>query len=100
MANQLRIIMVNSVEKNKVAEIKGYQIAGKTGTAQIPDAKGTYSNKTIQSFIGYAPAEDPRFIVLVKLDKPEAPLAGSTVVPMFRDLTKFILDYYEIPPRF
>ncbi|HOK20675.1 MAG TPA: penicillin-binding protein 2 [Candidatus Paceibacterota bacterium] len=100
VANQLRIIMVNSVEKNKVAEIKGYQIAGKTGTAQIPDAKGTYSNKTIQSFIGYAPAEDPRFIVLVKLDKPEAPLAGSTVVPMFRDLTKFILDYYEIPPRF
>jgi len=97
-ADQLRIIMVNSVEKNKVAEIQGYQIAGKTGTAQVPDANGTYSDKTIHSFIGYAPADDPRFIILVKLDKPEASLAGSTVVPMFKELAQFILDYYEIPP--
>ncbi len=98
VAQQLRIIMVKSVEKNILAAIKGYQIAGKTGTAQVPDETGGYSNKTIQSFIGYAPAEDPRFIILVKLDKPEAPLAGSTVVPMFNELAKYILDYYEIPP--
>jgi len=64
----------------------------------VPDANGTYSDKTIHSFIGYAPADDPRFIILVKLDKPEASLAGSTVVPMFKELAQFILDYYEIPP--
>jgi cell division protein FtsI/penicillin-binding protein 2 len=98
VAQQLRIIMVNSVEKNILAKIKGYQIAGKTGTAQVPDASGGYSDKTIQSFIGYAPAEDPKFVILIKLDKPEAPLAGSTVVPMFQELAKYILDYYEIPP--
>ncbi len=98
VAQQLRIIMVNSVEKNILARIKGYQIAGKTGTAQVPDASGGYSDKTIQSFIGYAPAEDPKFVILIKLDKPEAPLAGSTVVPMFQELAKYILDYYEIPP--
>jgi len=98
VAQQLRIIMVNSVEKNILAKIKGYQIAGKTGTAQMPDASGGYSDKTIQSFIGYAPAEDPKFVILIKLDKPEAPLAGSTVVPMFQELAKYILDYYEIPP--
>ena len=98
VAQQLRIIMVNSVEKNILAKIKGYQIAGKTGTAQVPDATGGYSDESIQSFIGYAPAEDPKFVILIKLDKPEAPLAGSTVVPMFQELAKYILDYYEIPP--
>jgi cell division protein FtsI/penicillin-binding protein 2 len=100
-ANQLRIIMVYSVDKNQIASIKGYQIAGKTGTAQVAGPDGKYSlDQTIQSFIGYAPAESPKFIILVKLDKPKAPLAGQTVVPMFRELTKYLLDYYEIQPTF
>lgn len=100
-AQQLRIIMTYSVDKNQIAAIKGYQIAGKTGTAQIPIKGGGYSSaETIQSFIGYAPAEDPTFIAFVKLDKPKAPLAGQTVVPMFRELAQYILNYYEIPPAF
>ncbi len=101
-AQQLRMILVNSVEKNKVAAIKGYQIAGKTGTAQVPDEKGRYlsNDRTIQSFIGYAPAEDPKFVVLIKLDEPHAPLAGATVVTMFRELAQYLFDYYEIPPNF
>jgi len=99
-AQQLRIIMVNSVDKNQIAAIKGYQIAGKTGTAQIPDEFGGYSNQTIQTFIGFAPAENPKFIALIKLDRPNSQLAGTTVVPMFHDFTKFILNYYEIPPNF
>lgn len=100
-AQQLRIIMTYSVDKNQLAAIKGYQIAGKTGTAQVPLKGGGYSStETIQSFIGYAPAENPQFVILAKLNKPKAPLAGQTVVPMFKELTQFILNYYEIAPTF
>ena len=96
-ARLMRVMMTNAVEVNKAATISGYQIAGKTGTAQVPDANGEYGNETIHSFVGFAPAENPRFIILVKLDKPEADLAGATVIPIFKELAQFILNYYEIP---
>jgi cell division protein FtsI/penicillin-binding protein 2 len=99
-ARQMVDMMVSAVEKNHVAVIDGYSIAGKTGTAQVPDFhRGGYSNDVINTYAGFAPAYDPRFTILVKLDKPEgAPLAGQTVVPAFRELSRFILNYYNIPP--
>ena len=98
-ARLLRIMLVKAVDTNQVAAIKGYQVAGKTGTAQVADANGAYSQDTTHSFIGFAPAENPRFIILVKMDKPQkAKLAGATVIPVFRELAEFILNYYEIPP--
>ena len=85
----------------KRAQISGYTIAGKTGTAQIPDPKngGYLANEFIHTFIAFAPAYDPKFIALIKLDDPRGVrFAESTVVPVFKDLAKFIFSYLEIPP--
>lgn len=94
-------MMVSAVDKAEIARIKGYTVAGKTGTAQIPDFKnGGYSKEYIHTYVGFAPAYDPKFIVLIKLDKPKGVslLAGATVVPAFRDFSQFILNYYNVPP--
>ncbi|MEN9407047.1 MAG: hypothetical protein RLZZ455_263 [Candidatus Parcubacteria bacterium] len=94
-------ILINAVDKgeSKWAKPKGYRIAGKTGTAQIP-IEGKYDpNKTIPSFIGFAPADDPRFIMLVVLDRPTTSIYGSeTAAPLFFSIAKKLLLYYGIPP--
>lgn len=98
-ARLLKIMMVESVEINKLARLPGYQLGGKTGTAQIPGKNGEYTEETIHSFVGFGPAEDPRFVILVKIDKPQgARFASTTAIPIFKELAKFILNYYEIPP--
>ncbi len=93
-------MMVSAVTKAEVARIPHYSVAGKTGTAQVPDLKhGGYLNEFIHSYVGFAPASDPKFTILLKLDRPKkAQLAGATVVPAFRELTEFLLSYYNIPP--
>mgnify|MGYP001589356931 CR=1 FL=1 len=82
------------------AQIKGYTIAGKTGTAQVPDLKnGGYLDESIHTFVGFAPAYDPQFIALIKLDNPKGiRFAESTTVPVFHDLAQFIFSYLAIPP--
>ena len=98
-AKKLTDMMVSAVRKAQIAQIPKYDIAGKTGTAQIPDlTRGGYLEKFIHTYIGFAPAYNPRFVILLKLDKPQAELAGLTVVPAFRELAEFILNYYNIPP--
>ena len=93
-------MMVSAVDKAGIASIKGYSLAGKTGTAYIPDfKKGGYTDKVIDTFVGYGPASNPRFIILIKLDGlPETTLAATSIVPAFRDLAQFIVTYYDIPP--
>lgn len=93
-------MMVSAVDKNVVAHIPNYNVAGKTGTAFIPDFKhGGYSDNVINTYIGFAPATDPKFVILIKLVNPSnAPLAGQTVVPAFKKLAEFLLNYYQIPP--
>ncbi len=99
-AKKVTDMMVGAVDKAKVAHISGYSVAGKTGTAFIPDfEKGGYTSKVINTYIGFAPAYDPRFSILIRLDDPKGdPLAGQTVVPAFRKLAEFILDYYNVAP--
>ena len=82
------------------AGIKGYFIAGKTGTAQIPKSNGRgYSDSLIHTFVGYAPAFDPKFLVLLELVDPKGnKFAANTLTPAFHDLAQFLLNYYEIPP--
>ena len=97
-ATQVTQMMVSAVDKAKVAAIPQYRVAGKTGTAFIPE-KGGYSENVINTYVGFAPATEPRFIILIKIDRPKnAPLAGQTVVPAFHDLAEFLLNYYDIPP--
>jgi len=91
--------LVSVVNHGKIGAVLGYRVGGKTGTAQIPSSRGGYEEAYIHSFVGFAPADDPKFIILIKLVRPVgAPLSGMTVVPAFRELTKFLLDYYSIPP--
>lgn len=94
-------ILVNAVEKGeaKWAKPKGYRIAGKTGTAQIP-VEGHYDpNQTIPSFIGFAPADNPKFVMLVVLDRPTKSIYGSeTAAPIFFRIAKKALTYYNIAP--
>ena len=104
-ASQITSMLVSVVQNGfaKSAQIAGYSVAGKTGTAQISwsalgVAKSGYSDKTTQSFVGYAPAFDPKFLILVKLDNPAARTAEYSAVPIFHDLAKYIIDYYQIPP--
>lgn len=99
-AQEVSKMMVSAVDKAQVAKIPGYSLAGKTGTAFVPDFKhGGYTDEVVNTYVGFGPASNPKFIILLKLDQPEgAPLAGLTVVPAFRDLAQFILNYYNIPP--
>ena len=99
-AKEVSKMMVSAVKKNIIADISNYEIAGKTGTAYIPDFEyGGYTDKVINTYVGFAPATNPKFAVLIKLENPKgAPLAGQTVVPAFRDLAQYILNYYNIPP--
>jgi len=93
-------MMISAVEKNKVAVIPNYLVAGKTGTAFVPNFGGKgYTDDVINTYVGFAPAFDPKFVILIKLNKPKgSPLAGQTVVPAFRELAQFILNYYNIAP--
>lgn len=94
-------MMVKAVNDGEAqwTRIKGYRIAGKTGTAQIP-VEGHYdANKTIASFVGFAPADDPKFVMLVVLNKPSTSIYGAeTAAPIFFNAAKNILTYYGITP--
>ncbi|MBI3459278.1 penicillin-binding protein 2 [Candidatus Azambacteria bacterium] len=97
----LTSLLINVVENgsSKAAKMKGYSVAGKTGTAQIPNyVKGGYTDESIHTFVGYTPAIDPKFIILLKLEKPNERAASTTVVPTFRNIAEYALNYFEIPP--
>ena len=99
-AQEITIIMTSAVKKARVAQVANYKVAGKTGTAQVPDfKKGGYTDDVINTYIGFAPSSDAQFVIFIRIDKPlGAPLAGQTVVPAFRELAEFILNYYNIAP--
>lgn len=80
------------------ARVPGYFVAGKSGTAEIAE-QGGYSKTYNHSFIGYAPIDNPRFVMLVKYEKPQRAYAESTAAPVFGELAKFILEYYQVPPE-
>lgn len=101
---QLTAMLISSVKNGlaKNAGIQGYYSAGKTGTAQVPyeDRAGYYPDKTIHSFIGFAPALNPKFVMLIKLDNPKKGSSSSTVAPIFSKLAQHILNYWKIPPDY
>lgn len=100
-ADTLTEMMVTAVEREgySKAHIDGYRIAGKTGTAQIPTAYGYHPTDTIASFVGFAPADDPQFAILVRLERPTAsPWGTQTAAPTFRAIAERLFVYLQIPP--
>jgi cell division protein FtsI/penicillin-binding protein 2 len=94
-------MMIKAVNDGEAqwTRLKGYRIAGKTGTAQIPVAGHYDPNKTIASFIGFAPADDPKFLMLVVLNRPSTSIYGAeTAAPIFFNVARNILNYYNIAP--
>jgi cell division protein FtsI/penicillin-binding protein 2 len=101
VAKTVTEMMVSAVNNGEVrfAKPAGYRIAGKTGTAQIPIAGHYDTEKTIASFVGFAPADSPKFVMLVTLDSPSAsPWGSETAAPIFFDIAKELFSYYGISP--
>ena len=83
-----------------LAQIPGYTVAGKTGTSQKVDPEtGTYTTEYVSSFIGFAPATDPEFVMLIAVDEPQTTYWGElAAAPYFQDVMSFALGYYNVPP--
>ena len=93
----------NVVEKGhgKRACVPGYSVAGKTGTAQIPDPHGAgyLKNVTIGTFAGFAPVDNPQFAMVVRVDRPkDVQFAESSAAPLFGKIAKYLLSYYHVSP--
>lgn len=82
------------------AQISGYKVAGKTGTAAKPEPTGGYSDtRYVASFVGFVPASRPRLVVLVTVDEPKGAIWGGVVAaPVFAEIAQFALQYLDIPP--
>lgn len=103
-ANTLSAMLASVVKYGhaKSAAVDGYYIAGKTGTAQVAGKYGGYEEgRTIHSFVGFAPVDKPRFVMLTKIDFPKnAAWAESSAVPLFGEIAQYLLNYLKVPPSF
>ncbi len=102
-ARQVTEMMATNIDQGhgRLAGVPGYRIAGKTGTAQIPNPEGGgyLEGEAIGSFAGYGPVEDPRFVMAVIVDRPqEVEWAEHSAAPVFGEMAKVILDYYGVEP--
>lgn len=102
-ATQLTTMLQSVVTSGtgRATNLPGYQVAGKTGTAQIPNPTGPgyLATKNIGSFTGYAPVADPQFVMMVRINEPTTPgFAESTTVPVFAQIAQWLLRYYAVPP--
>lgn len=100
-ARKMTRIMVNAVEKGeaKWTKLRGFEVAGKTGTAQIPVSGHYDSEKTIASFVGFAPASEPKFVMIVTLREPQSsPWASETAAPLWFSIAEELFPYFGIQP--
>jgi cell division protein FtsI/penicillin-binding protein 2 len=99
VGQMLRSVVTNG--HGKRANVPGYLVAGKTGTAQVAKSgsKGYEEGMAIGSFAGYAPLNNPQFAVLVKVNNPkDVQWAESSAAPAFSRVMKLLLDYYKVKP--
>jgi stage V sporulation protein D (sporulation-specific penicillin-binding protein) len=99
ISNMLRSVVVKG--HGKRGDVPGYLVVGKTGTAQVAsvEKKGYAEGQHIGSFAGFAPLNNPRFTILVRINNPQTvEWAESSAAPVFGELMKFLLDYYNIEP--
>jgi len=101
-SSKIRAMLISVVKNgwSVKSAIPGYLIGGKTGTAQIPNPGGAgYSTDTVHSFLVGAPLNDPKFVILVKLDKVKAvSFSSDSSSPIARQILEFLFDYYNISP--
>ena len=101
-ASEVSAMLVDDVEngEGKKAGVPGYYVAGKTGTAQVAGPDGKYiANDNIGSFVGYAPVDNPQFVMLIRIDHPrDVSFAESTAAPAWGQMAQFILNYLHIAP--
>lgn len=101
-AEKMTEIMVESSKhgESQWTNLQGFNIAGKTGTAQIPIAGHYDAEKTIASFVGFAPANDPKFVMLVTLKEPQSSQwASETAAPLWYSIAKDLFQYFGIQPE-
>ncbi len=103
-AATITAMLVHSAQNGfaKAGKVNGHRIAGKTGTSQIAGPGGKYESgtgSTVATYAGYAPVDHPKFVILVKLDRPKKDDFGSkSAAPLFKDIAQFLFDYHGIPP--
>ena len=100
---ELKAMLTNVVDEHGAtgneAQIPGYTVAGKTGTAQKPGPNGYTTGKYVASFVGMVPVSKPRLVVLVTVDEPHGSIFGGVVAaPAFAQIAKFDLQYLEVQP--
>lgn len=102
VASQIMLMLKDVVAEGTgtYAAMPGYQVAGKTGTAQKPDSHGGYATgRYVASFVGIVPASRPRLVILVMVDEPQNAIWGGVVAaPAFQQIARFDLQYLEVPP--
>jgi len=101
LASMLKEV-TNAGGTGTMASVEGFEVAGKTGTAQKADlAHGGYAaRKRVGSFVGFVPAEDPRLVVLVLVDEPEVNVYGGVVAaPVFRNIARGALRHLAVAPQ-
>jgi len=98
-ADLTRAMLVNVIDNGQAekAAVPGYYVGGKTGTAQIAGPNG-YTTDTNHTFAGFAPADDPAFVIVVKFHKPKRRFASMTAAPAFGRIAQIALEYYQIAP--
>lgn len=82
-------------------KMPNYTVASKTGTAQVAkdSGRGYYTDRHTHSFFGYFPARDPKFLIFLYVKNPKGvKYASQTLIPPFNSLTKFLINYYNLPP--
>jgi len=100
-SEEITRMLVMVMDKGLKAGLDHWSVAVKTGTAQVADSisGGYYENRHTHSFFGYFPAYDPKFIIFLYAVNPKGvPYAATTWTNPFLDITKFLLNYYNIPP--
>ncbi len=101
-ANEMTAMLVEAAKSGeaKWTYVRGFKVAGKTGTAQIPIAGHYDDEKTIASFVGFVPADNPKFVMLVTLREPESsPWASETAAPLWYSIAKEFFMYFGIQPE-
>jgi cell division protein FtsI (penicillin-binding protein 3) len=102
VASQMRQMLTMTVEDGtgQLARVKGYDVAGKTGTAQkVKETGGYYNDRVVASFVGMVPASHPRLVILVTVDEPTTQqFGGSVAAPAFAEIADFALKRLGIPP--